>query len=143
MIIMSGTYFTISLSSANGIPQLQMLGCCMSSQSTSFFLSILIFPSTGLPSDFEGYGSLSESDEEYLDEADEDSNGENFQWSHVFTLLMILKLKSITRMIIQTKRTIAVSFDRDVIKMIINSLLYEFHEDSNYDSVVDSDDEFD
>lgn len=33
------------------------------------------FSSTGLPSDLKGYDSLSDSDDEFLDEADEDSNG--------------------------------------------------------------------
>lgn len=38
-------------------------------------ISSCFFSSTGLPSDLKGYDSLSDSDDEFLDEADEDSNG--------------------------------------------------------------------
>ena len=48
----------------------------MSLSSTFSVPSILTLRSTGLPSEFEGHESLSDSDEEYPDEADEDSNGE-------------------------------------------------------------------
>lgn len=47
-----------------------------------FFLDKLC--STGLPSELDGYDSLSDTDDEYLDEADEDSNGEHI--SSVFQL---------------------------------------------------------
>ena len=46
----------------------------MSPSLTLFVLSILTLRSTGIP--FEGDEPLSDSDEEYPDEADEDSNGE-------------------------------------------------------------------
>jgi hypothetical protein len=49
----------------------------MSSSPTFVVLSSHKHHSTGLPAESEGYDSLSDSDEEYIDEADEDSNGKH------------------------------------------------------------------
>jgi hypothetical protein len=51
------------------------------SLSTFSVPSILTLRSTGLHSEFEDHESLSDSDEEYADEADEDSNGEKYSHS--------------------------------------------------------------
>jgi hypothetical protein len=78
------------------------------SLSSTLVLSLLTLRSSGLPSEFESQEPLSDSDDEYPDEGDEDSNGEQFVTLVFFHFPNQFQLKNTTKMIIPKMSIIAV-----------------------------------